>query len=148
MPPPMDTVLEISTDKARLDLDLIHRFLSEQSTWASGIPRATVARSIANSLCFGGYLAGAQIAFARVISDEATYAYLVDVFVLPEQRGRGHSKALMAAVMAHPALQGLRRFGLATSSAHGLYTQFGFTPPAKPQTLMERLQPDVYQHKT
>jgi len=138
------STLEISTDKSRLDQALIHRFLSEQSSWALGIPRATVERSIAHSLCFGGYADGAQVAFARVISDLATYAYLVDVFVLPEQRGRGYSKALMAAVMAHPDLQGLRRFALATSTAHGLYAPFGFAAPAKPQTLMEVLRPDVY----
>jgi len=140
----MSPALDISTDPARLDVDLIHRFLSEQSTWAQGIPRATVERSIAHSLCFGGYLDGAQVAFARVVTDRATFAYLVDVFVLPRQRGRGHSKALMAAVLAHPELQGLRRFSLATSTAHGLYAQFGFTAPARPQTLMERLRPDAY----
>jgi GNAT superfamily N-acetyltransferase len=139
-----DDTLEISCDPARLDVELIHRFLSEQSTWALGIPRATVERSLRHSLCFGGYLDGAQVAFARVISDRATYAYLVDVFVVAEQRGRGHSKALMVALMAHPELQGLRRFALATSTAPGLYAQFGFTPPARPQALMELYRPDVY----
>lgn len=138
--------LEISSDSARLDLPLIHRFLSEESSWARGIPFETVERAIAHSLCFGGYVDGAQVAFARVISDQATYAYLVDVFVLPAQRGRGHSKALMAAVMAHPQLQGLRRFALATSTAHGLYAQFGFTAPARPQSMMELHRPDVYQN--
>jgi len=140
----MQQALDISTDPARLDLGLIHRFLSEQSTWAQGIPRATVERSLRHSLNFGGYVDGAQVAFARVISDFATFAYLVDVFVVPEQRGRGHSKALMTAVLAHPDLQGLRRFMLATSTAAPLYAQFGFTPPAKPQALMERHDPDVY----
>src|SRR5579871_1483254 len=126
----------IGTDPAELDLDLIHSFLSTRSTWARGIPRATVERGIRHSLCFGGYLGKRQIAFARVISDFATFANLVDVFVLPEHRGRGFSKDLMRAVVAHPDLQGLRRFTLATGHAHGLYAQFGFTPPLKPETLM------------
>lgn len=137
--------LQISTDQTRLDLALIHRFLSEQSTWARGIPLATVQRALQQSLCFGAYLDGAQIGFARVITDGATFAYLVDVFVLPAHRGRGYSKRLMEAVMSHAALQGLRRFLLATSTAPQLYAQFGFKPVAKPQALMERLDPDVYQ---
>jgi GNAT superfamily N-acetyltransferase len=140
----MNEEFRIATDKAVLDVGFIHRFLSEQTYWARGIPREVVERSIANSLCFGGFLGPRQVAFARVISDFATFANLVDVFVLPELRGRGYSKALMAAVLAHPRLQGLRRFMLATSDAHGLYAQFGFTAPANPQTLMERYVPDVY----
>ncbi|MCV2358220.1 GNAT family N-acetyltransferase [Paucibacter sp. TC2R-5] len=136
--------INISTDQALLDLPLIHRFLSEQSTWALGIPFSTVQRAIEASLCFGAYLDGAQIGFARVITDGATFAYLVDVFVLPEHRGCGHSKRLMAAVMQHPELQGLRRFLLATSTAPQLYAQFGFTPAGKPQAFMERLEPDIY----
>ncbi|WP_228893848.1 GNAT family N-acetyltransferase [Pseudoduganella aquatica] len=134
----------ISTDKAALDIALIHGFLSERSTWAVGMPLALLEKAIANSLCFGGYEDGKQIAFARVITDGATFANLVDVFVLPEHRGLGHSKRLVAAVMAHPELQGLRRFSLATSDAHGLYAKFGFAPPRRPQTLMERYVPDVY----
>jgi len=136
--------LNISTDKAALDIALIHGFLSERSTWAVGMPLALLEKAIANSLCFGGYQDGKQIAFARVITDGATFANLVDVFVLPEHRGLGHGKRLMAAVMAHPELQGLRRFSLATGDAHGLYAQFGFTPPQRPQTLMERYVPDLY----
>ena len=138
------TALHISTDQALLDLALIHRFLSEQSTWALGIPMATVQRALQHSLCFGAYLDGAQIGFARVITDGATFAYLCDVFVLPEHQGRGYSKRLMEAVMAHPDLQNLRRFLLATSTAPQLYAQFGFTPAAKPQAFMERLDPEVY----
>jgi GNAT superfamily N-acetyltransferase len=137
--------LRISTDPAELDIALIHRFLATQSGWAQGIPRATLERAIAHSLCFGGYLDGAQIAFARVVTDQATFANLVDVFVLPAHRGQRHGKSLMQAVMAHPALQGLRRFTLATGDAHGLYAQFGFTPPQRPQSLMERYVPDLYQ---
>ncbi|SDQ58791.1 Acetyltransferase (GNAT) family protein [Pseudoxanthomonas sp. CF385] len=139
------SALRISTDKAELDLPLIHRFLSTQAYWSQGIPEETVARAVAGSLCFGGYVEGVgQVAFARVVSDFATFAYLADVFVLPEHRGRGYSKALVAEVMAHPQLQGLRRFMLATSDAHGLYTQYGFATPAKPQTLMEVSKPDIY----
>ena len=136
--------MRISTDPAELDVPLIHRFLSEQSGWAKGIPLALVEKSLRHSLCFGGFLDGAQIAFARVISDYATFANLVDVFVLPEHRGNGYARTLMRAVMAHPELQGLRRFTLATSDAHGLYTGFGFTAPQKPQNLMERYSPGVY----
>jgi GNAT superfamily N-acetyltransferase len=136
---------EISSEPARLDMAVVHGYLSEQSSWAGGMPRALLERAVANSLCFGGYLDGRQIAFARVVSDRATFANLVDVFVLPEYRGRGYSKALMAAVLAHPELQGLRRFMLATADAHGLYAQFGFTAPLRPASLMERYFPDIYQ---
>lgn len=138
------SAFEVSTDKARLDVALIHRFLSGQSTWAQGLPLSVLEKAIANSLCFGGYVDGAQVAFARVVTDGATFANLVDVFVLPECRGRGYSKQLMAAIMAHPDLQGLRRFTLATGDAHGLYSQYGFTSPQRPQTLMERYFPDIY----
>lgn len=138
--------LRISTDRGELNVDLIHRFLSEEAYWSRGIPRATVERAIAGSLCFGGYLDGTrQVAFARVTTDGATFAYLADVFVLPSQRGRGFSRQLMDAVMAHPQLQGLRRFMLATGDAHGLYARYGFAAPARPQTLMEILRPDIYQ---
>lgn len=137
--------LRISTDKTRLDVALIHRFLSTEAYWSRGIPEDTVRRAIDGSLCFGGYVEGAgQVAFARVVSDFATFGYLADVFVLPEFRGRGYSKRIAEAVVAHPQLQGLRRFMLATSDAHGLYAQYGFTAPAYPQTLMEVLRPDIY----
>lgn len=139
-------MLRVSTDPSELDIALIHRFLSEQSTWARGISRALVERAIANSLCFGGFVEGRQIAFARVITDCATFANLVDVFVLPGHRGQGHSKALMDAVLSHPQLQGLRRFTLATGDAHGLYARYGFAAPTRPQTLMERYFPDLYQN--
>jgi GNAT superfamily N-acetyltransferase len=134
----------VSTDKAELDVPFVHRFLSEQTYWARGIPLAVVEKSIANSLCFGGFLGDEQVAFARVVSDYATFANLVDVFVVPEHRGKGYSKALLTAVFAHPELQGLRRFMLSTSDAHGLYAQFGFAAPKTPQTLMERYVPDIY----
>ena len=137
--------MKISTDIASFDIPLIHRFLSQESTWAIGIPFTTLERSLQHSLCFGGFADGQQIAFARVVTDRATYAYLMDVFVVAEQRGKGHSKTLMQAVMAHPELQGLRRFMLASSTARGLYQGFGFASPAKPETLMEINISDIYQ---
>ena len=139
-----DSSFQVSTDQTKLDIPMIYRFLSEQSTWAVGIGRPVVERAIENSLCFGGYLDGRQIAFARVITDFATFANLVDVFVLPPYRGRGFCKKMMEAIMAHPSLQGLRRFTLATTDAHGLYEQFGFETLAKPETYMERYQPNIY----
>ena len=139
-----DAHLQISTDLARLDVAMIYRFLSEESTWAVGIGRDVVERAIDNSLCFGAYLDGRQVAFARVISDYATFANLVDVFVLREYRGLGYSKQLIQAVVDHPSLQGLRRFTLATADAHGLYRQFGFTAPSRPQLLMEKYFPNLY----
>ena len=136
--------LRITTEAAELDVPLIHRFLSEHTYWAKGIPIALVQRSIDNSLCFGGFLGKAQVAFARVVSDYTTFANLVDVFVLPEHRGKGYGKDLMDAVFAHPQLQGLRRFTLATGDAHGLYAQYGFTAPLYPESLMERYFPNIY----
>ncbi|MCW4453926.1 GNAT family N-acetyltransferase [Flavobacterium sp. MXW15] len=138
--------LRISTDKHELDVDLIHRFLATEAYWSGGVPRDTVERAIAGSLCFGGHVEGAgQVAFARVVTDGATFGYLADVFVLPEHRGHGYGKRLVEAVLADPRLQGLRRFMLATSDAHGLYAQYGFAAPAAPQSLMEILRPDIYQ---
>ncbi len=133
----------VSTDAARLDLHLIHGFLS-RSYWAAGIPREVVARCIPGSLCFGLYDWERQVGFARVISDRATFAYLADVFVVESHRGRGLSKWLLRAILAHPDLQGLRRFSLATKDAHGLYRQFGFAALGAPQRHMEILRPDAY----
>jgi len=138
---------EISCDPARLDVGLIHGWLA-QSYWSPGVPRAIVEKAIANSICFGIYAPGGQVGFGRVVTDRATFAYLADVFVLDAHRGVGLSKQLMAAVVAHPELQGLRRFMLATRDAHGLYAQFGFTPLANPATMMEVLRPDVYRAAT
>ena len=137
--------LRISTDPAELDRDAVHAMMARQSDWARGIPRETQDRAIDNSLCFGGYLGATQVAFARVVTDYATFANLVDVFVLPEHRGKGYSKALVAAVVAHPRLQGLRRFRLDTADAHGLYAQFGFKPAARPEQVMERWFPGLYE---
>jgi GNAT superfamily N-acetyltransferase len=136
--------LQISTDRSELDVPMIYRFLSEQSTWAVGISRAVVDRAIENSLCFGGYIDGRQVAFARVVTDFATFGNLVDVFVIPEYRGHGYGTELLEAVMNHPSLKGLRRFTLATGNGHALYEKFGFTAPQRPDTLMERYFPNIY----
>jgi GNAT superfamily N-acetyltransferase len=133
----------VTCDLARMDRAVIGEFL-ESSYWAKGIPAATVEKSLANSLCFALLDGERQIGFARVISDRATIAYLADVFVLPEYRGRGLSKWLMECVVGHPELQGLRRWMLGTRDAHGLYAKFGFTPLKKPETFMERHNPNVY----
>ena len=134
----------IATRADEQDIAVIHRFLCDESTWARGIPIDVVRRSIANSLNFGLILAAGQVAYARVVSDCATFATLVEVFVLPAYRGRGYGALLMELVLSDARLHGLRRFLLATSTAHGLYAKYGFTAPAKPQALMERLVPDVY----
>ena len=138
--------LVVSTDPARLDLEVIHGFLTN-CYWAEGIPREVVARSIEHSLCFGVYDGSAQIGFARVISDFATVAYLGDVFILESHRGRGLSKWLMECVVQHPALQGLRRWILLTRDAHGLYSHFGFKPLKSAERYMELHQPDVYESR-
>jgi len=116
----------VSTDRERLDIALVHRFLSTQAYWAIGRPRETVERALRNSLPFGLYEDNSQLAFARVVSDYATFAWLADVFVLPEHRGRGLSKLLLQVIFAHPDLQGLRRWVLATKDAQELYRKFGF----------------------
>lgn len=139
-----DSSFQVSTDQARLDIPMIYRFLSEQSSWAVGISRPLVERAIENSLCFGGYLDGRQIAFARVITDFATYAHLADLFVVQEYRGHGYGKQLVAAVLRHPSLQRLRRITVASNGTQGLYERFGFTPLCNPETLMERYFANIY----
>ncbi len=134
---------DISTDPSRLQLDAIHAYLV-RSYWSPGIPKDVVARAIAHSLCFGIYLGEAQVGFARVVTDRATFAYLADVYVLEAHRGQGLSKRLVATVQSHPDLQGLRRFVLATADAHGLYAQFGFRPLSAPERMMEIRDPDPY----
>ena len=133
----------VSTDKKRIDLDVVHGFLTE-CYWARGIPREVVARCIENSLCFGVHGEGRQVGFGRVISDYATYAYIGDVFVLESYRGRGLGKWLMECVMRHPGLQGLRRWSLVTADAHDLYSQLGFTALKAPEKYMELYDPKVY----
>ena len=146
-----DTIVEyrrgefsISTDRERLNLNVVHGFLTS-CYWAKGIPREVVARSIAHSLCFGIYEGGAQVGFARVVSDFATMAYLGDVFVLESHRGRGLSKWLLECIVQHPALLNLRRWILLTRDAHELYSQFGFAPLKAPERYMELHRPDVYE---
>jgi GNAT superfamily N-acetyltransferase len=133
----------VTCDPAKLDRDLIERSLAS-SYWAMGIPAATIARSIDGSLCFALLDGDRQIGFARVMSDRATFAYLADVFVVPEYRGQGLGKWLVECILSHPDLQGLRRWMLATRDAHGLYERFGFTPLKRPETFMEKHDPDVY----
>jgi GNAT superfamily N-acetyltransferase len=132
----------VTSDRARFDLDVIHGFLA-RAYWSPGVPRETVERAIAGSLAFGLFEHDRQVGFARAITDGATFAYLADVFVLEAQRGRGLGVFLMESVMAHPSLQGLRRFTLATRDAHDLYRRFGFTPLAAPDRFMERFAPDA-----
>lgn len=139
-PPHAEAALTITTDPSRLDLDVIHGFLAG-SYWAAGIPREIVERAVRHSLCFGAFDGDRQVGFARAVSDHATYAYVSDVFVLPSHRGRGVGKQLMAAVLAHPDLQGLRRWTLFTRDAHGLYRQYGFGEARYPERLMEILGP-------
>jgi len=170
--------LIVSTDFARLDLQLIHDQLAA-SYWAKGIPRETLERSLRGSLCFGAYLPAEegkapegralegkapegralegkaiaaeaprerdrQIGFARVVTDRATFAYLADVFVVPELRGKGVGRALLDCITAHPDLQGLRRWLLATRDAHGLYAKYGFAALGAPERMMELLDAEVY----
>jgi GNAT superfamily N-acetyltransferase len=129
--------LSIITDPSRLDLEVIHGFLSRSSYWAVGIPRELVVRALRHSTCFGAFDGNEQVGFARVISDHATFAYVCDVFVLDSHRGRGVGKQLMGAVKSHPDLQGLRRWVLFTRDAHELYRQFGFSEARHPDRLME-----------
>lgn len=142
----MTNNITISTDKTRLDLAVIHGFLS-RSYWAAGVPVEIVSRAIEHSLCFGVYADEQQVGFARVISDYATFAYLADVFILEAWRGRGLSKRLMREIMNHPDLQGLRRFALVTKDAHGLYRQFGFTELAHPDRHLEIVRPEIYKEQ-
>jgi len=135
---------KISSETSDMDISAIHQYIS-RSYWASNIPISTMKKAIENSLCFGVFTdAGEQIAFARLITDSATFAYLADVYVLEDHRGKGISKWLMDCIVKHPDLQGLRRMALATSDAHGLYEQFGFTPLKSPDTFMELHQANVY----
>ena len=134
--------IEVSTDRARLDVALIEQFLNT-SYWAAGRPRDVIERSIAHSLCFGVYAAGRQIGFARVITDYAVFGYLSDLFVLPEFRGRGVGKHLLKAILEHPEVHGLKLLLLRTRDAQGLYAQFGFTPPDGPEEVMARLSAET-----
>jgi GNAT superfamily N-acetyltransferase len=133
----------VSTDKHRIDVKSVHAFLAS-TYWSPEIPEPVLRRAIAGSLCFGIYRGPEQVGFARVITDSATYAYLSDVFVLEGHRGRGLATWMMEVIMAHPSLQGLRRFALSTRDAHALYRQFGFETVANPDRQLEILSRDIY----
>ena len=134
---------EFSSDKKNMNVDAIHSYLS-RSYWAENVPHDIVTKAIENSLCFGVFYNKSQIGFARLITDTATFAYLADVYILEEHRGKGLSKKLLETIIAHPQLQGLRRMVLATSDAHTLYEKFGFKQLSKPETFMELWNPEVY----
>lgn len=136
----------ISTDPRRMDIRAVHAYLS-RSYWAEGIPEEIVAKAIAGSLCFGLFDGDRQIGLARVVTDRATFAYLCDVYVLEEYRGRGLGRWLIDTVRSHPDLQYLRRFMLVTRDAHRLYAQCGFGPPANPAGYMEIVRPGLYKEK-
>jgi len=137
----------ITTDKEKLDVPFIHHFLSKEAYWSKDIPLDTVQRSIQNSLNFGVYHHDKQVGYARIISDYATVAYLGDVFIIPDHRGKGLSKWLVEQVMAHPDLRGLRRWILLTRDAHELYRQYGWQSIASPDKWMEVHHPEVYSHR-
>ena len=134
--------VEVSTDRSRLDVAMIHAFLANESYWVPGISRANVENSIKHSLCFGVYVDGRQAAFARVVTDYVRFAHVLDVFVLKQYRGRGFGKLLVSKMLAHPALSTIIRFTLGTADAQGLYAQFGFTAPANPERQMELIRPN------
>ncbi|HWK43416.1 MAG TPA: GNAT family N-acetyltransferase [Stellaceae bacterium] len=140
----LQTEYEISTEPHRLDVDVIYNFLANDSYWSPGIPRSIVERAVENSLCFGVYHATGQVGFGRIVTDKSTFALLADVFILEPHRGKGLSKWLMRCIMDHKDLQGLRRWLLLTSDAHGLYRQFGFEDLANTWRFMEILRADVY----
>jgi GNAT superfamily N-acetyltransferase len=137
---------EISDDRSRLDFKLIHAYLSTESYWAAGRDIETVRRSIENSLPFGIFEDDTQVGFARVLTDYATFAWIADVFVLKQYRGRGLSKWLMEVILAHPDLQGFRRWVLATKDAHELYRKFGFQELKRPERWMERPDPNMQEN--
>ena len=136
-------MIVVDSDPAKLDIEVIHGFLAN-AYWSRGISRELLEKALRNSLCFGIYEDDRQVGFARVVTDQATFAYLADVFVLESHRGHGLAKQLVAAIAADPRLQGLRRWVLVTRDAHPLYAQFGFKALAAPDRFMELHNPDVY----
>jgi GNAT superfamily N-acetyltransferase len=136
---------ELDDDRDRIDVDAVHDFIANHSYWAPGRPREVQEEFVRQAIrVVGLYDGDRQIGFARTVTDRATFAYLADVYVLESYRGQGLAKWMMRVIMAHPDLQGLRRFALATKDAHGLYAQFGFAPLARPDRHMEIVRPDVY----
>ncbi|MFD1558492.1 GNAT family N-acetyltransferase [Paraburkholderia silviterrae] len=140
----LTNVLRISSDNSELDIDVVYDFLHKHAAWSKGIGRETVERAIERSLCFGGYLGQRQVAFARVVTDMATFAYLCDVFVLPEFQTRGYAHALLDHIFGSDLLKGLRRIVLVTSNAHGVYKRHGFTNISHPERYMELYRPNIY----
>ncbi|MGU7779010.1 GNAT family N-acetyltransferase [Burkholderia sp. PU8-34] len=147
MSAPAPAALRFSTDHRDLDCDAVYDFLHRDAYWSKGIPRDVFDRSIAHSLCFGAYVTDKQVGFARLVTDYATFAYLCDVFVFPDERGNGYGRALIDHVFAQDMVQGLRRIMLVTSDAHELYRPVGFEPPANPERLMEIRRPDIYSQR-
>lgn len=139
---------DIQANWAEQDLALVHDFLARESYWAAGIPRETLERALANSICYGGYVDGNLVAFARAVTDQATFAYLADVFVLTEHRGRGHGRTIVTALMDDPRLQGLRRWHLVTRDMQRLYAGLGFTELAQPERHMQKHDPDAYRRES
>jgi len=133
----MNPAIQISTDKDKLDVHLIHQYLGSTAYWSKGRSMATVQLSIANSMCFGVYIENQQVGFARVVSDYAVFAWVMDVFVIEEFQNKGIATTLMSHVMNHPKLANLQRWGLNTLDAHGLYEKFGFQIPKHPERHME-----------
>ncbi|MGN6225312.1 GNAT family N-acetyltransferase [Pseudoxanthomonas sp.] len=138
-------MLRISADPAELDFERVHAFLRD-SYWAAGIPAATLRRALDHSVCYSGFIDGEQVAFARAVTDQATFAYVADVFVSDTHRGQGHGRAIVAALLADPRLQGLRRLHLVTRDMQRLYAGLGFEPLSQPERHMQKHDPDVYRH--
>lgn len=147
-PPTSAGSLRISGEPGELDFAVIHDFLAHHSYWAAGIPAETLRRALDHSICYSARLDGEMIGFARAITDQATFAYLADVFVVPSQRGRGYARAIVAALMADPRLHGLRRWHLVTRDMQPLYAGLGFTALSQPERHMQKHDPDVYQRAT
>jgi GNAT superfamily N-acetyltransferase len=143
---PLPMEYTVTTDPARIDIGAVHAYLA-RSYWAEEIPRAVVERSIAGSLCASLFHGAAQVGFARAVTDRATFAYLADVYVLEEHRGRGLARRLVEELRAHPDLDGIRRWMLVTRDAHGLYEKLGFTSPAHPERFMEAVRRDCYKRR-
>lgn len=137
-------MLRTNTDFEDIDFALVHGYLSRESYWARGIPAETLERALHNSLCCSGFIDGRQVAFARAVTDQATFAYLADVFVVEAHRGRGYGRAIVEALMADPRLQGLRRWHLVTRDMQPLYAKLGFEPLTQPERHMQKHDPDVY----
>ncbi len=137
-------MLRTSTDFDDIDFALVHDTLSRESYWARGIPAETLERALRHSLCCNGFIDGHQVAFARAVTDQATFAYLADVFVVEAHRGRGYGRAIVEALMADPRLQGLRRWHLVTRDMQPLYAKLGFEPLSQPERHMQKHDPDVY----